>query len=433
MKKKYLLLLSLILVSFHLMGQSYYSNDSLKFFDERLIPTIIELPVTDITSHSATINWIINPNGFATTTGVETPSSGPFYLKPLGNDTTNVIVTYTLNGLEPNTIYNFLIIAGNMHGFSTLPPTIDNVRRTWLSFTTLDKSNIVSTDNLIKSKNDSLKVISSNSIQQRTGPTENQIKIYEKNKTKLKQNIETLNHNINLLNSDLNYSKIDLSKINEAKIYFEDIDKKVTSSSQQEFKSINYLTEDLTSAIKILMEKRKFKKDTLFYRKYEYLIINIEELHEYLLNDKQSYIPNVVNDNKILLCCTGKSFINFMNIKEIQTLNIVGDCNFGDGVKVKIFAVQLDSLGNMIPRHNLTVNYKYALEIVRRHPPNRFAKKTSPSCEKVIPGKYVFWLTNSFIKNKKPISEIIEVDLTRKGKKLNENEIKSVEIAVTNK
>jgi len=308
-------------------------------------------------------------------------------------------------------------IINNIDTFSNLKYiglfTNDSIMFKYQNYNSLAKDSI-------KIKKDS--IVISHKIQ----PKETEIKKYEQNKTKLKKQIETLKTKINLMNIDSDYSKIDFNKINDAKIDFENLDKKINDASQQELQSVNFLIEDLFTAIKILKHKRKFKKDSLFYKKYENLFINIEELHDYIIKDDYSY--NFSNYDKTLICYNDKSVFNLLtNNIVIQSNNNENDCDYGEGYPVQISAVK-DSLGHKIQIQNLTVNYDFYLGF-NKHP-RSYNKLTSPSCEKILPGYYKFWLIDSFRKRRIVSDEKI-IDLT-KDSKPNKNIIKPIDIPVTN-
>jgi len=91
-------------------------------------PSIISNTTTNITSTSATLNGVVNPNGYSTTAWFETPSSGPLQVQNIGNGTTDIsLLSYNLTGLDPSTTYTFKIITGSANG---------SVDSGWISFTT---------------------------------------------------------------------------------------------------------------------------------------------------------------------------------------------------------------------------------------------------------------------------------------------------------
>lgn len=588
----FFLYLILTLLPSILLGQSNLPHtDSIRNDKKNLKPIVKQLSAIDITSHSVTLRGIVNPQGSTTYAYFVIPANSPIHvntrkngvpiwlslinqqpiqLQNVGSSWKDVfMLPITLNGLNPNTTYFYLIAAANANGTSTFPPRINVnensfIKSDWLSFTTKaetsnsimdslnvvtlpphsianeitfngfltsayphnrpmvtyflmstnkdfleptnkfinEKSHIVNTyhagDTLCTMFNANFKWVgaiegefkvtflnllskpgtlffvraavyiidkkwefgeilefhpdssqnddshtksnvpsSINTIYSSTNrnkkSTGTQINIYKQNRTRLQTQINILNNNIKIISKDPTYSLINLEKIYHSKLYFDDIDYKINTSSQQELQSVNNLIEDLTETIKILILKKGIKNDTLFYKKYEYLMRNINELHEFIMNEKQGYNSNTNKDNEIQLCYSGSSIQNFFPFNENSNSNSNEDCSFGVGFPVKIFSVQLDSLGNKIQKNNLTVNYKYSLEVVSTHAPHKYGKLTSPSCEKVLPGIYDFWLTDSFSKNKQPVSEIKEVDLTRIGKEVMETEIKIVEIPLFSK
>ena len=92
-------------------------------------PTIVSGIATNISSTSATLNGVVNPNGDATTAWFETPSAGPFQTQSIGNGNSDTsLFTYDLKGLKPSTNYTFRIGASNINGGPT--------SGSWISFTT---------------------------------------------------------------------------------------------------------------------------------------------------------------------------------------------------------------------------------------------------------------------------------------------------------
>ncbi len=86
-------------------------------------PTATTNLATSITSTSAMLNGIVNPNGSSTNAFFEwgrTTSYGNVVPVPpirnVGSGTSNVTVTETLGGLLPDTPYNFRIVASNSYG-----------------------------------------------------------------------------------------------------------------------------------------------------------------------------------------------------------------------------------------------------------------------------------------------------------------------------
>ena len=98
-------------------------------------PSIISGTATNITSTSATLNGVVNPNGDGTTAYFETPSGGPFQTQNIGDSSSNIdMFPYDLTGLTPHTNYTFRIQASNVNGGPATPGE-------WISFTTLTSSN----------------------------------------------------------------------------------------------------------------------------------------------------------------------------------------------------------------------------------------------------------------------------------------------------
>ncbi|MFZ2975236.1 MAG: fibronectin type III domain-containing protein, partial [Candidatus Moraniibacteriota bacterium] len=80
-------------------------------------PTITSGTATNITTTSADLNGLVNPNGDNTTAWFETPSDGPFQSQNLGSGSSDVsMLAYNLTGLTPGTLYTFKIVAGNSNG-----------------------------------------------------------------------------------------------------------------------------------------------------------------------------------------------------------------------------------------------------------------------------------------------------------------------------
>lgn len=383
-------------------GTTYGSILSFKTLaNDTTAPIIVSVTATNITQTSAVLNGEINPNGVNTIAHFETPTDLPFQARQLGNGNSTVSLTASLTGLTANTNYKFRIVASNIIG-----DTYGN----WISFTT---ANIKNSDTKNK---DSLK------IKQITSPkinndslNKNQIKVYNQNKVNLEKQIESFNNKIKHLISDSDYSKVDFKKIEMIKLYFEDIDRNLNKASFEEIISTNYLMNDLSTALKIIKRKRKFKKDSLIYIKYDYLFINIKALHNFMVNDLQGFN---FRKNDELLCYLGKQYPilgkdNNFNYTDKEN----GDCGNRKGYPVEVHSIlEKDSKGHNIEMHKLRVNYCYYYGHDYRSdvkkPMNNFAKLTSPSCENVIPGTYYIWLTDESTKKIKLCSNYIKLDIS---------------------
>ncbi len=113
----------------------------------------------------------------------------------------------------------------------------------------------------------------------------NWLKTYKKTNKDLKKQLELFKSNANRLKSDSVYEAIDLKKVDSAQAYLEDIENVLLSSSGtiDELKSLDYLSGSLSEAIKILLNKEKFIKSITFCKQYKYLMINIDELHKFIV------------------------------------------------------------------------------------------------------------------------------------------------------
>jgi len=102
---------------------------------------LITLDATDITSHSATLNGIINPIGLDTDAYFEygisaTPITYPISTTPqtIGNGGSDVAISATVGSLTYSALYNFRVLRVNENGitygnnlaFTTLPPAVDD-------------------------------------------------------------------------------------------------------------------------------------------------------------------------------------------------------------------------------------------------------------------------------------------------------------------
>jgi uncharacterized repeat protein (TIGR01451 family) len=89
---------------------------------------------TNITSTSAKLNAVVNPNGSNTNAWFETTNNGPALgFQNIGGGTQNVTLQpYTLTGLNPNTAYQFHVVSQNSYG---------NTVSSWIHFTTTGGNN----------------------------------------------------------------------------------------------------------------------------------------------------------------------------------------------------------------------------------------------------------------------------------------------------
>jgi hypothetical protein len=94
-----------------------------------LPPTIVSSSVTAITSTSATLNGVVNPNsGTNSNAHFEVSPGSPSTIQSLGSGNADITLTpYVLTGLTPSTTYQFRILAGNDNGPAST---------SWTSFTT---------------------------------------------------------------------------------------------------------------------------------------------------------------------------------------------------------------------------------------------------------------------------------------------------------
>jgi hypothetical protein len=93
-------------------------------------PTIRATSVTDVTSNSATLRGVVNPNSFDTSyqfeyglqdCGVGSCASVPLITGDLGNGREGVGVAQAIAGLESGTTYHFRLIASNSEGTTVSP------------------------------------------------------------------------------------------------------------------------------------------------------------------------------------------------------------------------------------------------------------------------------------------------------------------------
>lgn len=115
------------------------------------------------------------------------------------------------------------------------------------------------------------------------------LKTHIKTNGALKKQLESFKSNVNRLKSDSVYSGIDFKKIDSAQAYLEDIDNILLSSngnlpwSINTLKDVDFLSENLSEAIKIILNKKKFIASTTFSKQYEYIMENIEDLHKFMV------------------------------------------------------------------------------------------------------------------------------------------------------
>ena len=225
--------------------------------------------------------------------------------------------------------------------------------------------------------------------------------IYEQNKVKLEEQIKSIDHNIDKLISDPDYSKIDFKKIGDIKMYFKDIDQNINKASTEEIVSTNYLMNDFTSSLKVMKRKRKFKKDKMFYIKYNNLFVNIKALHSF-----------------------------------IYAGNHIGACGNRKGYPVEVHAISGKDSVDHKEVQKLRVNYCYFYGLdfksEKKEPMISFSRLTSPSCENVSTGKYYFWLTDESTKEVKVCSHYQRLDMSEE-KNLNKDIPIILDIIVLNK
>lgn len=114
---------------------SGYSRIYLNFSDpmfevgeaKELPPTIGSQSASNVASTKATLNGMVNPNGFETTyqfeygTTTGYGSKAPASAKSIGSGTSSVEVSEKLEGLTPETTYHFRLVATNAKGTSKGP------------------------------------------------------------------------------------------------------------------------------------------------------------------------------------------------------------------------------------------------------------------------------------------------------------------------
>jgi hypothetical protein len=94
------------------------AGEAVGFDPEHKPPSVHTLEVSDITSTSATLNGVINPNGLETTVIItwglsSTSQSGATTLETKYNGTDEIPVSFVAEDLEPNTTYVYRVVASN--------------------------------------------------------------------------------------------------------------------------------------------------------------------------------------------------------------------------------------------------------------------------------------------------------------------------------
>jgi formylglycine-generating enzyme required for sulfatase activity len=95
-----------------------YGND--QSFTTSLSPTVTTLPVTDVSTNNATLNGMVNPNGWPTTAwfqwGATTNYGNLTPVADLGSGTTTLPSSAQLASLTPSVTYHFRVAATNDYG-----------------------------------------------------------------------------------------------------------------------------------------------------------------------------------------------------------------------------------------------------------------------------------------------------------------------------
>lgn len=88
-----------------------------------LTPAVTTGQGTNVTTNSATLNGIVNPDGLATTVQFEWGRTSAFgNVTPgqdIGDGTADLPVSFDLTGLLPGTVYHFRLVASNVSGTGT--------------------------------------------------------------------------------------------------------------------------------------------------------------------------------------------------------------------------------------------------------------------------------------------------------------------------
>ena len=238
-------------------------------------------------------------------------------------------------------------------------------------------------------------------------------KIYKNFSTsieKLNDELKRLNAAIPKLSKDYEYASIDFTKVDKAHFSLSILNSLIENRSTEEFALANFLLDDLMRASKVLRNKKRFRKDKLFFLKYQYLMENIEAMTNFMMNPSLSGHNVQVSGEKY--CILGK--IPFSSIYS-PIANENTSCGGNGKYPVRIYAVSLDSQKNKIQVNNLSVYYKYSFEMIEdKSHFMQFGKLTSPSCEMLYPGIWDIWLVDEFSKQKENISEKRQVRLINK-------------------
>jgi len=272
----------------------------------------------------------------------------------------------------------------------------------------------------VKPNDDKSNIVIENTLKEKISIENTIYKKHLLKKKKLNKQINKSNKRIDKLKNDIIYKNIDFTKYLKLQQFFNQINVDKLNISTQELNSLNILMDNYTKALKILSNKKKFKKYKLYDEKFKILTINIFELCNYILTyDRIGYLQN--EDNEILYSSIDQE--GFYNINDDLHINSCLDCNTGEGYPIKVTAIN----SNNTQVNGLTVKYNYAMEY-KKCKPMEYGQLTSPACEKILPGIYMFWLIDSYKRNSLK-SYPKEVNISGEFKPKN-NEVKSVEIPV---
>jgi hypothetical protein len=223
-----------------------------------------------------------------------------------------------------------------------------------------------------------------------------QIKNYNQNKRQFIKQVADLEHNLARLKSDSTYSKIDFAKIFNVNTFLTKYEPNELIETKNQLQSINYLTEDLTFVLKVLRNKRKFKRDIFFIKKYNRLFENFEGLIKSIDNNYTGY--NYQENYRNVFQCSIED-LDILSNQKLHLYNLVNETTGKYPVSIK--ALLKDSSNKFIPQHGLQVQYKYDVQFRAKHQPFTFESMTSPALDFVIPGYYRFWLIDRYKKNKR--------------------------------